>query len=198
MGRFNGNGQGQKATNEEIRAYFQLRDIGGMSVKTAAEKVGRKKSWGYEQERKRVIEAMPPAGVGRRKDEEPPDITQAAGLCILLVEDKEGLDSDGDEKTISYKAAFMRLLERYGIEIVFPLAKLAVFLATARAEDINRSFGDALEDPVTPADVFETIASVLKADGEPLWEGLEPDLELPAEIDFYYREWRYPFFQESA
>lgn len=186
MGRYTSNGQGTKLTKAEVLAYERLRDIGGMSPRAAAKAIGRSKSWAYDFEAKRRIESIPPAGVSYRIEDRPPDVATAAGLCMTFLADKDGIDEDGRPYEVAYREAFLSMLNRHGIEIVFPLAKLVTYLAIQRAEDLNAVYGDRLtEGPVTAEDVLETVSFVLVSEED----DFSPNVELPPELDDYYRDW---------
>jgi hypothetical protein len=176
--RYSRNGRGRKATKADIIAFEQLRDIGGMSVEVAANKVGLSRSWGYLHEaRRREIEKIPPAGKGFRQDEGPPTETQAIGLLLTMVQGPSTTEHD-------FKGTFLRQLDRYGVELIFPMMRVALFLAELRAADLQASHGEDCADSAdvleTLTTIFETINTGQSVDGHP---------SIPQELDTYWREW---------
>lgn len=185
MGLYTGNGQGSKVTRAEIIAFERLRDIGGMSPAAAAATIGRSKSWAYNHEQRRRIEGVAPTGEAWKPMGERPEEWPAVGLCLTLLKDDD-----------EHKQTFFNLLERYGVELVFPLAKLTLYLAALRAEEIQHQFGDEIKGgPIDAGDVLETISFVF--DQLNAGESLDGSPVLPPELDTFYREW-VEYFEEVA
>ena len=169
-------GRGTKVSKREITAYKQLRSA-GVSPQTAAELIGRSKSWAYGYEERQRIERVPRAGESYRVGDSKPNrnLMEACGLIMCVL--------DGDKET------FDSMMEEYGLEIVPYVAKVAIYLAVLRARDLQAEYGDQLlEGEVIEAmDVFETVSIVMDRyyNRENLNEG-----EKVPELDHgRYREW---------
>lgn len=165
-----------KVTPSEIRVYEKLR-AAGLSVYEAAGTIGRGKSWAYNYEKLRRVQAeVPPAGIGARGDAKPPNrnLQEACGLCIHM--------ATGDQK------GFWHIVETFGAEIIPHLAQVAWFLALQRANDINSVYP---EETVTAEDVFEVISDIMDKHfaGESLDEVAGVPHKVPELDHERFREW---------
>jgi hypothetical protein len=122
-------GTGIPVTRREKEAYKRLR-AAGMSPEAAAEVIGRSKSWAYQYE-KQIHNAnrVEPRGNGYRHPS--PDFTDAVEFII-------GFSHDDPDKALP-------ILERYGSELIFRVADVAMYFARVQAIDNHDKLHGLLE-----------------------------------------------------
>ena len=152
--RYGMNGHGSKVTRQEQVAYQRLREI-GYSPQAAAQTIGRSKSWAYQYEQtlnERPSRSVPPS----RHTREPMPAENLSDAVELVL----AVDRDDNETAFG-------IVDKFGAGILPYACKVAMYLASVQAGNMNDSLRDMLEGepmadeleaaPIEGADILLTI-----------------------------------------